>query len=127
MCALAALLGEQTHQLTECHLCERHRRRVGFERQPRKEDRKHRRTIMHPPLYRPHPKCAALVDALVECHDANVYGKFWGACNDQKAAMDACFKAEKDEKRRENLRRARAFDAARARRQEERAAAAAED
>ena len=82
---------------------------------------------MHPPLYRPHPKCAALVDALVECHDANVYGKFWGACNDQKAAMDACFKAEKDEKRRENLRRARAFDAARARRQEERAAAAAED
>ena len=91
------------------------------------EDRKHRRTIMHPPLYRPHPKCAALVDALVECHDANVYGKFWGACNDQKAAMDACFKAEKDEKRRENLRRARAFDAARARRQAERAAAAAED
>ena len=82
---------------------------------------------MPPPLYRPHPKCAALVDALVECHDANVYGKFWGACNDQKAAMDACFKAEKDEKRRENLRRARAFDAARARRQEERAAAAAED
>ena len=82
---------------------------------------------MHPPLYRPHPKCAALVDALVECHDSNVYGKFWGACNDQKAAMDACFKAEKDEKRRENLRRARAFDAARARRQAERAAAAAED
>ena len=61
---------------------------------------------MHPPLYRPHPKCAALVDALVECHDANVYGKFWGACNDQKAAMDACFKAEKDEKRR-GARRAR--------------------
>jgi hypothetical protein len=82
---------------------------------------------MHPPLYRPHPKCAALVDALVECHDANVYGKFWGACNDQKAAMDACFKAEKDEKRRENLRKARAFDEARARRQAERAAAAAED
>ena len=82
---------------------------------------------MHPPLYRPHPKCAALVDALIECHDSNVYGKFWGACNDQKAAMDACFKAEKDEKRRENLRKARAFDAARARRQAERAAAAAED
>ena len=78
---------------------------------------------MHPPLYRPHPKCAALVDALVACHDANVYGKFWGACNDQKAAMDACFKAEKDEKRRENLRKARAFDEARARRQAERAAA----
>ena len=78
---------------------------------------------MHPPLYRPHPKCAALVDALVACHDNNVYGKFWGACNDQKAAMDACFKAEKDEKRRENLRKARAFDEARARRQAERVAA----
>lgn len=31
-------------------------------------------------------------------------------CNDAKAAMDACFKLEKDEKRRANLAKARAFD-----------------
>ena len=104
------------------HTTER-RRRVRGIRTVRTKKTDRTAGPMHPPLYRPHPKCAALVDALVECHDNNVYGKFWGACNDQKAAMDACFKAEKDEKRRENLRKARAFDEARARRQAERAAA----
>ena len=99
---------------------------------------------MHPPLYRPHPKCAAvrtrvsararapapravahhhpsrarrnpparaqLVDLLVKCHDENPYGKFWGACNDQKAAMDWCFKEEKEEKRRANFEKTRSFN-----------------
>ena len=104
------------------HTTER-RRRVRGIRTVRTKKTDRAAAPMHPPLYRPHPKCAALVDALVECHDNNVYGKFWGACNDQKAAMDACFKAEKDEKRRENLRKARAFDEARKQRQAERAAA----
>jgi hypothetical protein len=79
---------------------------------------------MHPPLYRPHPKCSDLVDALVACHDANVYAKFWGTCNAHKAAMDHCFRLEKDEKRRANLDKARAFDVARVQKQAERAAAA---
>mmetsp|Transcript_35654 Transcript_35654/g.110395 ORF Transcript_35654/g.110395 Transcript_35654/m.110395 type:complete len:85 (-) Transcript_35654:126-380(-) len=65
---------------------------------------------MHPPLYRPHPRCEDIVAALVKCHDENPSAKFWGACNDAKAAMDACFKLEKDEKRRANLAKARAFD-----------------
>lgn len=62
---------------------------------------------MHPPLFRPHPKCAEVVDLLVKCHEENVLSKFLGACNDQKRAMDQCFKAEKEEKRRENMLRAR--------------------
>ena len=105
------------------HTTERHRRVLSESNASHEKKTASAAGPMHPPLYRPHPKCAALVDALVACHDANVYGKFWGACNDQKAAMDACFKAEKDEKRRGNLRKARAFDEARARRQAERAAA----
>ena len=79
---------------------------------------------MHPPLVVDrHPQCEGVILELRACHAAHPAGKFWGACNDQKAAMDACFKAEKDEKRRENLRKARAFEAARAQRQAERAAA----
>ncbi len=34
-------------------------------------------------------------------------GKFIGACNDAKAALDKCFKAEKDVKRRLNMERAK--------------------
>ena len=100
---------------------------------------------MHPPLHRPHPKCAAvrraptpsasaarvrhlpspsaraqLVDLLVACHDEKPYAKFWGACNDAKLAMDVCFRDEKEEKRRANLEKARAFDARRRKAEAER-------
>lgn len=37
-----------------------------------------------------------------------VAGKFFGSCNDAKAALDACFRAEKDHKRKQNLEKARA-------------------
>jgi hypothetical protein len=37
-------------------------------------------------------------------------GKWFGACNDLKAAMDSCFREEKEEKRIANLKLARAFD-----------------
>ena len=96
---------------------------------------------MHPPLYRPHPKCAAvrtrvsararapapravarrhpsrarrnpparaqLVELLVKCHDENPYGKFWGACNDEKHALDLCFKEQKKVTRKGLLAKAR--------------------
>lgn len=39
-------------------------------------------------------------------------GKWFGACNEVKAAMDHCFKEEKEAKRRENMMKARASDAA---------------
>lgn len=56
------------------------------------------------------PARAQLVDLLVKCHDENPYGKFWGACNDEKAAMDWCFKEEKEEKRRANFEKTRSFN-----------------
>lgn len=65
---------------------------------------------MHPPLYRPHPKCGDMIANLVACHDTNVWCKFMGACNDEKAAMDKCFRAEKEEIRYANQERGRAFD-----------------
>jgi hypothetical protein len=34
-------------------------------------------------------------------------GKFFGACNDAKAALDKCFKAEKEVKRIQNLEKSR--------------------
>ena len=62
---------------------------------------------MHPPLFRPHPQCSDYVDMLVKCHQENTFGKFIGACNDIKAQMDHCFKAEKEEKRRANMQRSK--------------------
>ncbi|CAM9629523.1 unnamed protein product, partial [Laminaria digitata] len=46
---------------------------------------------MHPPLLRPHPKCHEEVKLLMACHDENPYGKFFGACNELKLALDRCF------------------------------------
>ena len=37
--------------------------------------------------------------------------KFFGSCNEVKSALDECFAREKDAKKRENLRKAREFDA----------------
>lgn len=65
---------------------------------------------MHPPLFRPHPKCSHLVDKLVACHEESSIGKFFGACNDYKAMMDKCFKEEKEEMRRANFLKAKEFD-----------------
>ena len=62
---------------------------------------------MHPPLYRPHPKCEDVVQRLVKCHEENPWSKFWGACNDHKAALDICFRAEKREAQVANLEKAR--------------------
>lgn len=62
---------------------------------------------MHPSLYKPHPKCEHLIQALVACHEQYPMMKFFGQCNEFKAAMDTCFREEKVERRRLNLAKAR--------------------
>ncbi|CAM9531781.1 unnamed protein product, partial [Ascophyllum nodosum] len=51
------------------------------------------------------------VKILVACHEDNPYGKFFGACNDAKGALDRCFALEKEEKRKLNMAKARRFEA----------------
>lgn len=50
------------------------------------------------------------MEKLVACHEEHKMGKFFGHCNDQKADMDICFRAEKEEARYANMMKARAFD-----------------
>ena len=74
---------------------------------------------MHPPLHRPHPDCGDVVAALLKCHEDHPMAKFWGKCNEEKAALDWCFKLEKEKRRAVNARAARerreTFEQARAR------------
>ena len=46
----------------------------------------------------------------MECHESNPWAKFFGECNDAKAALDKCFREEKEDRRRENLEKAREFE-----------------
>lgn len=67
------------------------------------------RTSMHPPLVVDrHPQCEGVILELRACHAAHPAGKFWGACNDAKAQLDACFRAEKRGKQRQGLAKAKA-------------------
>mmetsp|Transcript_27864 Transcript_27864/g.55840 ORF Transcript_27864/g.55840 Transcript_27864/m.55840 type:complete len:100 (+) Transcript_27864:57-356(+) len=50
---------------------------------------------MHPPLHKVNSQCVDVVQALESCHSLKPYKKFFGACNFQKAALDACFRREK--------------------------------
>lgn len=36
-----------------------------------------------------------LIEELQLCHRDHPVAKFWGHCNDQKIALDACFRQEK--------------------------------
>ena len=65
---------------------------------------------MHPPLGRPHPECQKVVKLLISCHEDNPFTKYFGACNDHKAALDWCFKKEKHNKRSQNFAKSKAFD-----------------
>lgn len=65
---------------------------------------------MHPPLERPHPECGEAIAALHQCHNEYKVGKWFGACNSVKAALDTCLRHEKDTKRDANLIKARDFD-----------------
>ena len=65
---------------------------------------------MHPPLtLENHPLCRDVVIALKRCHrDASWWGRSFGACNEQKWALDSCLKKQKLYKFRENNRKATA-------------------
>lgn len=64
---------------------------------------------MHPPLSPwKHPLCLKEIDALNTCHAESPLGKFVGACNDHKASLDRCFRAEKQAKRSLNHAKAKA-------------------
>eukprot|EP00884_Botryococcus_braunii_P011801 jgi/Botrbrau1/20621/Bobra.113_1s0046.1 len=63
---------------------------------------------MHPPLHlHKHPHCREEILAIVTCHKDHPYAKFWGACNEQKWALDRCFREEKAIKRSINLEKAK--------------------
>ena len=50
---------------------------------------------MHPPLtVANHPLCGEVIAALTACHAAHPWRKLIGECNEQKWALDACFRAE---------------------------------
>ncbi|GMH46802.1 hypothetical protein TL16_g12456 [Triparma laevis f. inornata] len=65
---------------------------------------------MHPPLKRPHPDCQSVIRALEICHSTKPYLKFLGACNDEKASIDICFRNEKQRVRKQNMDKARKKD-----------------
>ena len=61
---------------------------------------------MHPPLHvSKHPHCKEQIEALIKCHKDHPFAKFWGACNEQKWALDRCFREEKKLKILENRKR----------------------
>jgi COX assembly protein 2 len=61
---------------------------------------------MHPPLYvSKHPHCKEQIEALIKCHKDHPVAKFWGTCNEQKWALDRCFREEKKLKILENRKR----------------------
>jgi len=63
---------------------------------------------MHPPLTpHRHKDCLEVINALKNCHLEHNVAKFWGACNDQKLALDKCFREEKNTKRKANLAKAK--------------------
>ena len=50
---------------------------------------------MHPPLTAAtHPLCVDVIEALKRCHKEHPVGRLLGTCNDAKAALDRCFRAE---------------------------------
>lgn len=48
------------------------------------------------------------IEALVQCHEDHTFSKFFGACNQQKWALDRCFREEKSINRKKNFEKARA-------------------
>ena len=38
----------------------------------------------------------------MRCHKENMFGKYWGVCNDYKRKIDECFKKEKIERVKRN-------------------------
>ena len=68
-----------------------------------------RQSAMHPPLtLENHPLCREVVIALKVCHRENPWSRSFGACNEQKWALDECLKKQKLFKFRENNKKATA-------------------
>ena len=64
---------------------------------------------MHPPLVlHRNPLCREQILALTDCHENNRWAKFWGECNEVKQKLDACFRKQKEYKRKVNLAKSRA-------------------
>ncbi|KAL1525706.1 hypothetical protein AB1Y20_020552 [Prymnesium parvum] len=65
---------------------------------------------MHPQLsLENNPLCVEQIAALKECHaSVGYWGKLLGSCNDQKAALDKCLRAQKKVLRKAHLDEARA-------------------
>ncbi|KAL4523646.1 hypothetical protein Ndes2437A_g00231 [Nannochloris sp. 'desiccata'] len=63
---------------------------------------------MHPPLHiSRHPHCKEVIEALIKCHNDHPIAKFVGVCNDQKWALDRCFREEKKINRKKNQEKAK--------------------
>uniref|UniRef100_A0A7S1BDD3 COX assembly mitochondrial protein n=1 Tax=Corethron hystrix TaxID=216773 RepID=A0A7S1BDD3_9STRA len=58
---------------------------------------------MHPPLHKVDGACKDVVLALESCHANFPYRKYVGACNNQKALLDICFRADKKERQSRGL------------------------
>mmetsp|Transcript_1457 Transcript_1457/g.4224 ORF Transcript_1457/g.4224 Transcript_1457/m.4224 type:complete len:89 (+) Transcript_1457:53-319(+) len=62
---------------------------------------------MHPQLVIGDHPCDEKMLALLECHEASPVNRFTGACNDHKAALDRCLRANKKEKVKSSVKEAR--------------------
>jgi len=59
---------------------------------------------MHPNLA-PHlhnEECRKIIEQLHKCHAESKFGKFWGACNETRRALDRCLQREYLANRKEN-------------------------
>jgi hypothetical protein len=65
---------------------------------------------MHPQLsLHNNPQCVEQILAFQQCHeDAGYWRRLFGACEEHKRILDACFKAQKKSLRKGHLQKARA-------------------
>jgi hypothetical protein len=51
--------------------------------------------LVHPPLaLHLHPLCKDVIERFQQCHQQNLVGKFFGACNDLRTELDNCLYEE---------------------------------
>ena len=69
---------------------------------------KHKACLEVPPPAASTPQPGQAIDALEKCHREQAVGKFFGACNALKDALDKCLREEKKPIRKKALEEARA-------------------
>ncbi|KAJ1909574.1 hypothetical protein IWQ60_011100 [Tieghemiomyces parasiticus] len=63
---------------------------------------------MHPQLSEHRaPQCAELIRKLQQCHNENIWTKYFGECNEAKVKLTECLRAERVERTQKNLQEAR--------------------